>query len=192
MSTARDRILSRIREALRAPAGQPPPDAGGAVFAPAGDPLERFQQEFAALKGALIADAVALARFLADFPGRATDGSELVRQAVGEATAGVTECQLGITGCDALVAQTGSIVVSAHSAGGRALSILPPVHLVIARRDQLVPDLTAALVHLRQRYAGQWPSNLSVITGPSRTADIEKILVMGAHGPKRLALFLAG
>jgi L-lactate dehydrogenase complex protein LldG len=87
------------------------------------------------------------------------------------------------------VAQTGSIFVSTRSAGGRALSVLPPVHLVLARRDQLVPDLPAAFARLRQRHGGRWPSAVTMITGPSRTADIEKILVMGAHGPKRLVVY---
>lgn len=96
--------------------------------------------------------------------------------------------EMGVTGCDCLVAQTGSIIVSTKSAGGRALSVLPAIHLVQARREQIVPDLPAALALLRQRYDGHWPSSISVITGPSRTADIEKILVMGAHGPKRLLL----
>jgi L-lactate dehydrogenase complex protein LldG len=63
------------------------------------------------------------------------------------------------------------------------------VHLVIARRRQVVADLVAAMAVWRQRYHNHWPSNLCLITGPSRTADIEKILVMGAHGPKRLALY---
>ncbi len=67
----------------------------------------------------------------------------------------------------------------------------PPVHLVIAGRDQLVPDLAVAMSMLRERYDDRWPSALSVITGPSRTADIEKNLVMGAHGPKRLVLYWA-
>ncbi|MCG3147652.1 MAG: Lactate utilization protein C [Verrucomicrobiae bacterium] len=93
-----------------------------------------------------------------------------------------------VTGCDCLVAQTGSIIVSTRSAGGRVASVLPEVHAVRARRDQIVADLPAALALLRRRYDGHWPSALSVITGPSRTADIEKILVMGAHGPKRLLL----
>ena len=98
---------------------------------------------------------------------------------------------LGVTSCDCLIAQTGSVVISTLSAGDRALSVLPPTHLVIARRDQIVPDLTAAMALLRKRYDEHWPSALSVVTGPSRTADIEKILVMGAHGPKRIALYFA-
>jgi L-lactate dehydrogenase complex protein LldG len=95
-----------------------------------------------------------------------------------------------ITGCDALVAQTGSVLVSAGSAGGRALSVLPPHHVVVARRSQLVPDLAAALQLARKTYAPNWPSFLSLITGPSRTGDIERILVLGAHGPKKLTIFL--
>jgi L-lactate dehydrogenase complex protein LldG len=90
------------------------------------------------------------------------------------------------------VAQTGSIFVTTRSAGGRALSVLPPAHLVVARRDQLVPDLEAAFALMRKRYDRHWPSLICLISGPSRTGDIEKILVMGAHGPKRLAVYLAG
>ncbi len=97
-----------------------------------------------------------------------------------------------VTGCDCLVAQTGSIFVSTRSANGRAASVLPAMHLVVARREQIVPDLPAAFALLRQRYGRRWPSALTLITGPSRTADIEKILVMGAHGPKRLGLYFEG
>ena len=59
------------------------------------------------------------------------------------------KCSVGITACDALIGQTGSILLTARSAGGRALSVLPPHHLVIARADQLVPDLPAAFELLR-------------------------------------------
>jgi L-lactate dehydrogenase complex protein LldG len=99
-------------------------------------------------------------------------------------------CDAGITGCDALVAQTGSVLVSAPGAGGRTLSVLPPHHVVIARRGQMVPDLAAALHVARQRYAPNWPSFMSFITGPSRTGDIERILVLGAHGPKKLTILM--
>lgn len=97
-------------------------------------------------------------------------------------------CDAGITECDALVAQTGSVVVTSASAGGRALSVLPPHHVVLARRAQLVPDLPAAFGLLAGRYGGNFPSMISFVTGPSRTGDIERILVLGAHGPKRLTV----
>jgi len=100
------------------------------------------------------------------------------------------KCPVGVTACEALVAQTGSVLISAASAGGRALSILPPHHIVVATREQVVPDLTAAFARAREIYGARIPAFLSFITGPSRTGDIERILVLGAHGPKRLSIFL--
>jgi len=97
-------------------------------------------------------------------------------------------CDVGISECDALVAQTGSVLVTNRSAGGRALSVLPPHHVVLARREQLLADLPAAFELLKQKYADNYPSMISFITGPSRTGDIERILVLGAHGPKKLTI----
>ena len=191
MDVARENILERVRAALRVPAHQPLPPTNAPIFLPVTSPEARFREEFTALKGEFIESGEALAGFVKGFAKIATDGSDLVVRAVGEANASVRECDLGVTSCDCLVAQTGSVIVSTISAGGRALSVLPPTHLVIARHEQIVPDLATAMALLRKRYNKHWPSALSVITGPSRTADIEKILVMGAHGPKRLALYFA-
>lgn len=100
------------------------------------------------------------------------------------------QCDAGISECDALVAQTGSALVTSRSAGGRALSVLPPHHVVLARREQLVADLPAAFEVLQKKYAANYPSMISFITGPSRTGDIERILVLGAHGPKKLTIIV--
>lgn len=100
------------------------------------------------------------------------------------------QCDAGVTECDALIAQTGSVLVTSSSAGGRLLSVLPPHHVVLARREQLLPDLPAAFELLKQKYGASYPSMISFITGPSRTGDIERILVLGAHGPKKLTIFL--
>jgi len=100
------------------------------------------------------------------------------------------QCDVGITECDVLVAQTGSLIVTSRSSGGRALSVLPPHHVVIARREQLVRDLSAAFALIQQKYADNYPSMISLVTGPSRTGDIERILVLGAHGPKKLTVIL--
>jgi L-lactate dehydrogenase complex protein LldG len=97
-------------------------------------------------------------------------------------------CDVGISECDALVAQTGSVLVTSRSAGGRALSVLPPHHVVLARRNQLLRDLPEAFALLKQRYTPNYPSFISFITGPSRTGDIERILILGAHGPKKLTI----
>ncbi len=191
MDVARNNILQRVHAALGVEAYRPLPPTDAPVFPPVVDAEARFRAEFVALRGEIIESAEALRAFLNAFPRIATDGAELTGKIVGEPNANVRECDLGVTGCDCLVAQTGSIIVSTLSAGGRALSVLPPTHLVIARREQIVPNLAAGMALLRKRYDKHWPSALSVITGPSRTADIEKILVMGAHGPKRLALYFA-
>ena len=98
-------------------------------------------------------------------------------------------CSVGLTECDALVAQTGSVLVTSRSAGGRALSVLPPHHVVFARREQLLGDLPEAFALIKKKYAGNYPSFISFITGPSRTSDIERILVLGAHGPRKLTIF---
>lgn len=99
------------------------------------------------------------------------------------------QCDVGISGCDALIAQTSTVLVTSQTSGGRALSCLPPHHVVIARRDQLVADLPAAFALVKQRHGANYPSMISFITGPSRTGDIERILVLGAHGPKQLTIF---
>ncbi len=106
----------------------------------------------------------------------------------GYAKEDLERCDVGITECDVLVAQTGSLVVTSASAGGRALSVLPPHHVVLARREQLVADLPSAFRLLQAKYADAYPSMISFITGPSRTGDIERILVLGAHGPKKLTV----
>ncbi len=99
-------------------------------------------------------------------------------------------CNAALTECESLIAQTGSVCVTGRSSGGRALSVLPPHHIVLARQSQLVPDLTAAFELLARKYGAAYPSFISFISGPSRTGDIERILVLGAHGPKKLTILL--
>lgn len=99
-------------------------------------------------------------------------------------------CDAGVTGCVALVAETGSVLVTCVDNGGRAVSVLPPHHVVIARAGQLVAGLREAFGVLRTAHPGVLPSQVSFITGPSRTGDIERILVLGAHGPRRLTVVL--
>jgi len=99
--------------------------------------------------------------------------------------------QAGITGCEFLVARTGSVLVSSASQSGRQLNVFPPIHIVLAHVSQLVNYLDEALVAVQQKYGNHLPSIISTITGPSRTADIEKTLVLGAHGPKEFVVFLS-
>jgi L-lactate dehydrogenase complex protein LldG len=100
------------------------------------------------------------------------------------------DTEVGITGCEFLIAQTGSALLSSAQKGGRQLFIYPAVHVIIAAKKQLVNTLEEAYQAISEKYTGDLPSQLLLITGPSRTADIEKTLTLGAHGPKQLHLFL--
>lgn len=100
------------------------------------------------------------------------------------------ESKVGLTRCEYLVARLGSVMVSSANSSGRRMNVFPEVHLVYARASQLVPDLKDALSGMKKKYGSDLPSMINLITGPSRTADIEKTLVMGAHGPKELYVFL--
>ena len=98
--------------------------------------------------------------------------------------------EAGITGCECLVAQTGSVLVSSAQKGGRKLFIFPPIHIIIASKNQMVNSLEDAYQAISDKYSNNLPSQLLLITGPSRTADIEKTLTLGAHGPKELHILL--
>ncbi|WP_026897432.1 LutC/YkgG family protein [Daejeonella oryzae] len=100
------------------------------------------------------------------------------------------QAEVGITLCESLIARNGSILVTNANAAGRRLSIYPHIHIVLAYTSQLVLDLKDGFKALKDKYGSDLPSMISNITGPSRTADIEKTLVLGAHGPKELYVFL--
>lgn len=100
------------------------------------------------------------------------------------------EARVGITRCECLIARHGSVMVSSRLSPGRKIIAYPEIHLVAATASQLVPDIKKGLQLIRKKYGEDLPSLVTLITGPSRTADIEKTLVMGAHGPKELYIFL--
>jgi len=103
---------------------------------------------------------------------------------------GLENCDVSITGCEYLVARTGSIVMSTAQSSGRSTSVYAPIHICIAFTNQLVYDLKDALQAAKDKYGNNLPSLITFATGPSRTADIEKTLVVGVHGPKEVYLFL--
>lgn len=100
------------------------------------------------------------------------------------------QAEVGFTLCEALIARNGSIMLSNAGMAGRRLSIYPPVHIVVAYTSQLVMDLKDGFKLIKDKYENNLPSMITTVTGPSRTADIEKTLVLGAHGPKELYVFL--
>ncbi len=96
----------------------------------------------------------------------------------------------GVGGADVLVAESASIGLVAGPHEARALSLLPPVHFVVAPVSRLVARIHDALERLVPSPGSANSPSITFITGPSRTADIEKILVLPAHGPSRLYLWL--
>jgi L-lactate dehydrogenase complex protein LldG len=101
----------------------------------------------------------------------------------------IGDIEVAFTGCEFLIARTGSIMVSSYQGSGRRAFAHAPVHVVIARTSQVVFEIGEALAAVKSKYP-EMPSQVSMITGPSRTADIEKTLVLGAHGPRDLYVFL--
>ena len=98
---------------------------------------------------------------------------------MGEPAPSVWDAEVGVTMAEFAVAETGSLVLAARAGRRRLASLAPPVHAVLVRKSQVVSSLDEAIEKL--------PAQTSVIvTGPSRTADVEGVMVMGVHGPKRL------
>jgi L-lactate utilization protein LutC len=206
---SRDRILARIRAGLQTPPSESAGTSSGRViFEPIKNPLQRFQQECAAnltecvLTTDTTASALQLAKILESLP----EGEVFVQDdpslrwlidvvpssrpirwssqgTPGEASPAT------VTLAEALIAQTGSVFVTA-SCGGRGASVVAPCHIVFATIAQLVPDLQTALSSAFKEEKLAHNSFACVISGSSRTADIEKILVQGAHGPRRLVIIL--
>jgi len=102
----------------------------------------------------------------------------------------VTEAEVSLVMCEALIARTGSILISSKQASGRSLPVFPSTNIVIASTKQIVMDVQDGLALVRKKYDGNFPSMVNLNTGPSRTADIEKTLVLGAHGPREVYVFL--
>lgn len=97
--------------------------------------------------------------------------------------------EVGVTGCDAAVAETGSLVLLSAPGRARTVSLLPPTHLAIVGRNDVVPTLADAFHRLQDRMRAS--ASCTVITGPSRTADIELTLTLGIHGPGRIIVVIA-
>jgi L-lactate dehydrogenase complex protein LldG len=206
-STSREKILKKIRNALISKLENPYPslDIDSPVYHSLQDPKDiTFAQEFTKVAGkfvycetendlndnlvTLVADKKWTRIMCLDH-----DIKTILNKAgipFSDEEKDFLDCQVGITSCEYLIARFGSIMISSELESGRRLNVYPENHIVIARSSQIVAELKDALLGINEKYQGQLPSFISVITGPSRTADIEKTLVMGAHGPKELYVFL--
>lgn len=103
----------------------------------------------------------------------------------------MAQVHLSITGAEYLIADTGTIVSVAGAQASRQISLLPSIHVVLATREQIFPNMADLFGKIQRTHGTKLPgSALTCITGPSRTADIEKVLIKGVHGPMRLILMM--
>jgi L-lactate dehydrogenase complex protein LldG len=204
-SRSKENILNKIRKALTQSTPLPFPDAEGKenIFHPLKQEIEvEFAEQFTKLQGKFI--------FCLNRQELAFQLNSLIRkqewkkiycreeemktlvgdQLTENLTDDLANCNASITGCEALIARTGTIVMSTAQASGRTVSVYAPVHICIGFTKQLVYDVNDALKLVKNKYTHQLPSLITFATGPSRTADIEKTLVVGVHGPKEVFCFL--
>lgn len=204
---ARENILARIAKGNARPRLAPLPVVPlDAIFPPIGDPRQRFLNECAGNLTEVFqtSDSAGTAAALAKILSTVSAGEVYVQDAevlrplaglilqsrqvlLSSEGAPAETIQASLTLAHALVAQTGSILTSS-ACGGRGASIVPPCHIVYGRGEQIVPDIATALARVPTAISDA--SYVGLITGSSRTADIEKILVQGAHGPRRLVVIL--
>ncbi|HEY5463969.1 MAG TPA: lactate utilization protein [Hanamia sp.] len=206
VSSSKEKILKKIREALSNPAPLPFPKSEGSnsVFLPQPPELEiLFAEEFTKLLGNFafcINETDAKNQIQNLIKQKKWDHIFCVENEIsklleleGKSTINVpllADCDAAITSCHYLVARTGVIVMSSAQKSGRTVSSYAPIHICIAYINQLVYDTRDALKGIKEKYGSKMPSFITFAAGPSRTADIEKTLVVGVHGPKEVYLFL--
>jgi L-lactate dehydrogenase complex protein LldG len=206
VSSSKEKILKKIREALSNPVPLPFPKSEGnsSVFKPQSEELEIiFAEEFTNLLGKFA------------FCVNETDAKNQIKELIKQQKwsnvycvedqfldlsnkeefpevnqASLPNCDAAITGCHYLIARTGAIVMSSAQQSGRTASAYAPVHICVSYVDQLVFDTRDALKGLKSKFGNNLPSFITFAAGPSRTADIEKTLVVGVHGPREVYLFL--
>ena len=205
-SPSKESILKKIRKALSHSTPLPFPQSEGnqKIYPANGEELEvLFAEQFNALQGRFIY-CVNLQEFAFQFNSliKKSDWQKIycvdekLKQMIGYSTEDrftdddLAGCDVSVTGCEFLVARTGSIVMSAADVSGRSTSVYAPIHICIAFTSQLVYDIKDAIVSIKNKYNDKLPSLITFATGPSRTADIEKTLVVGVHGPKQVYCFL--
>lgn len=201
VSPARENILKKIRQALNNPVTLPFPHSEGTqpVFKPAQEDLAvQFAEEFTRLQGrfAFCTDVhdlkLQLQQLLVEKNWTKIFFKEEKIASLFNINSypNLASCEIAVTGCEYLVARTGTVVMSTAQQSGRTTSVYAPVHICVAYSSQVVYDIKDALQLLKEKYAGKLPSLITFASGPSRTADIEKTLVTGVHGPKEVYCFL--
>lgn len=218
MNPTREQMLQRIRESVSqgrraGSASTTIPERGQVGYqGTGGDPLARFQEEFTAAGGRLhvVADGTAAGEVVLNLVrsrsigrvlvgrGEVLDALSLVEplRAAGvevmstdNTGSGWFQAELGVSAVDYLIAETGSVVLASRPEQPRSLSLLPPLHIAVAQRRQILPDLFD-LFTLPAASGVDLPACLSIVSGPSKTGDIELRLVTGVHGPGEVHVVL--
>jgi L-lactate utilization protein LutC len=210
MTDARQEILGAVRGRVRRGEGVPAPWRSRQHFE---DLAARFSQTLTALHGEVIhADSAEdalnrLGNVLTNLgatrvvvndepPLSSVDPAarwpeitwHVVGRTGGDLRAFCASADAGVTGAVAALAETGSVIISSGPGRSRMVSLLPPVHIALVSLSCLTSDL---LTWAAAR-SDAWPANVTVISGPSKTADIEQITAIGMHGPKRVIAILYG
>ena len=205
-SNTRDKILKKVRKALinKSTHDTGHVDFDSPVYVQSADPMEmQFAQKFSSLNGKFVfcenekefTDNVSV--LIKDnnwtnvfcLEPSLKDLLQKEKIEFSDKAAELANANIGITTCECLIARTGSVMISSRQASGRRLPLYSNIHIVAAYTSQLVPDIKDGLKLIKTKYS-EIPSLIGNITGPSRTADIEKTLVQGAHGPKEIFVFL--
>jgi L-lactate dehydrogenase complex protein LldG len=98
-----------------------------------------------------------------------------------------SDIDAGLTACEAALAETGTLVLASSVKRPRLLSLVPPLHIVVVRAEQVFDSMADWLGGMD---AAQMPSNFILVSGPSKSADIEQVLAYGVHGPRALVVLL--
>ena len=206
-STTREKILKKIRQALIHKTNQrfPSIDWDKNIYVSSEDSLEeQFANAFTKIGGQFIfceneleflEHMVTLAqergwKMIHCREPKITEKMDQVEFPYLKNSVDYPEGMVAVTSCEALVARLGSVLVSSKLGSGRQLFVVPTTHIVLAYTSQIVPERKDALQLIRTNYGDQPPSMIASLTGPSRTADIEKTLVTPAHGPRDIMVFL--
>jgi L-lactate dehydrogenase complex protein LldG len=206
ITTSKEKLLKKIRKALLEKRDNPYPNLEDLPHYPQNEEILEvvFAQEFTAISGQFVfcEDEVQFIENLLNLADQhkwhkiycwepaLQDILTRYEYPFFETDKDFEQAEVGFTLCEALIARNGSILLSNANMAGRRLSIYPPVHIVLAYNSQLVSDLKDGFKHIKNKYGNQLSSMITTVSGPSRTADIEKTLVLGAHGPKELFVFL--
>jgi L-lactate utilization protein LutC len=212
MTTAREDILAKLRSRGRGTQDRPPVWESNRPF---DDLVAQFMNELNAIKGeafragsldealeklGALLDDLGARRIAANDEPPISDLDLAMRwpdrewfitgKTAGDLRAFNAAADVGLTGADAALAETGSLVVTSGPGKSRLVSLLPPVHIALVPVSRLTNDIFTYMAAQRGMTPGTMPANRTIITGPSKSGDIEQILALGMHGPKRCIVIL--